>query len=158
MTSHNGFVTNNQTLTWDTTNATPGRYYLISGGETVSSNDLDGAHDDSYFIIDVVDYSSEQEELGFDVEKPLEDTIIDISDLGVQDLLLDKRLDDSALATDIYSVQDNDIYSINKGIQEFSITSSESGSLTITKPYVELGYIAGGLDYEYCSDIAERQF
>jgi len=158
MTSHNGFVTNNQTLTWDTTNATPGRYYLISGGETVTSNDLDGAHDDSYFIIDVVDYSSEQEELGFDVEKPLEDTIIDISDLGVQDLLLDKRLDDSALATDIYSVQDNDIYSINKGIQEFSITSSESGSLTITKPYVELGYIAGGLDYEYCSDIAERQF
>ena len=90
--------------------------------------------------------------------KSLSDVINNIhSGDSITSRVFEKALSDAATISDIYSLQDDDIYSINKSIQD-PVPQSDAGSAVITRPYVRLGYIENGLDYEYCSDQSESTF
>ena len=92
----------------------------------------------------------------FDFTKKLSD----IGDAGDDGSVFNftKKLSDTATMSDNYSVEDSDVFDINKRIQDLLLGITDSGSTVLTRNYVDIGYIANGLDYEYSSETSEGTF
>ena len=131
-------------------------------GKALSDGTQGSFESSSFFLENVlsdstIDITNEDNESRFFI-KSVSDVINNIhSGDSITSRVFEKALSDAATISDIYSIQDNDIYSINKSIQD-PVPQSDAGSAVITRPYVRLGYIENGLDYEYCSDQSESTF
>jgi hypothetical protein len=152
-----GDLTGNGTLTWDSSAAQPGDYYLIGGG--LSLDGSTDAQDNSWIHVVLLSLPETKQEFAVLENKALEDNI-DITSSDSDSFSLAKVLLDSATVSDETTFIDSDIYSINKGIQEtLSAGSADNGSVIRTRSYVELGYFtSNALDYEYSSETLEETF
>ena len=161
MPTQSNNLTAPQTMTWDTSDAAPGTYYIVSGE----------SHNSDFVAFKII-VSQAPSKIDHIVNVSLNKRLEDSTGLRNSDVLTlnaGPALSDEADAIDISSLEDSDIYSINKSIQDFTVDVTDSGSNVITRPYVALGYIAetnvntflglvGGLDYEYSSETSEVTF
>ncbi len=161
-TTNSGYTnpaTSSGTLTWDTSGADAGNYYLMGGGLTVDGST--DAQDNSWIQILLLDPYDINEDVDIAKGKALSDTLDIDQDEEEFDFSLSRSISDSASVSDIFSLADADIYSINKGIQDqvSNVANNDSGSVVNTRSCIELGYFATtDLDYEYSSETSGATF